>query len=78
MIVSEGSIDHNVRLSIETGVLPITAIQMATINAAECFGLKEHGAIAPGYKADFLLLDDLDSVILHSIFKKMEKLMVPK
>ncbi|CAH0312351.1 Adenine deaminase [Peribacillus frigoritolerans] len=74
-IVSEGSIDHNVRLSIETGVPPITAIQMATINAAECFGLKEHGAIAPGYKADFLLLDDLDSVILHSVFKD-GKLMV--
>jgi adenine deaminase len=68
-IVSEGSIDHNVRLSIKTGVPPITAIQMATINAAECFGLKEQGAIAPGYKADFLLLDDLDSVIIHSVFK---------
>lgn len=68
-IASEGSIDHNVRLSIETGVPPITAIQMATINAAECFGLKEHGAIAPGYKADFLLLDDLDSINIHSVFK---------
>ncbi|MFJ8070989.1 adenine deaminase [Peribacillus sp. NPDC096447] len=74
-IVSEGSIDHNVRLSIETGVPPITAIQMATINAAECFGLKEHGAIAPGYKADFLLLDDLDSINIHSVFKD-GKLMV--
>ncbi|WP_260399037.1 amidohydrolase family protein [Peribacillus simplex] len=74
-IVSEGSIDHNVRLSLETGVQPITAIQMATINAAECFGLKEHGAIAPGFKADFLLLDDLDSVIIHSVFKE-GKLMV--
>lgn len=69
-IVSEGSIDHNVRLSIKTGVPPITAIQMATINAAECFGLKETGAIAPGYKADFLILDDLDSVIIHSVFKE--------
>ncbi|WP_342613935.1 adenine deaminase [Peribacillus frigoritolerans] len=69
-IVSEGSIDHNVRLSIKTSVPPITAIQMATINAAECFGLKETGAIAPGYKADFLILDDLDSVIIHSVFKE--------
>ncbi|MDM5222687.1 adenine deaminase [Peribacillus sp. NJ11] len=69
-IVSEGSIDHNVRLSIENGIPPITAIQMATINAAECFGLKEHGAIAPGYKADFLLLDELDTIIIHSVFKE--------
>lgn len=68
-IVSERSIDHNVRLSLETGVQPITAIQM-TINAAECFGLTEHGVIAPGFKAAFLLLDDLDSVIIHSVFKE--------
>ncbi|WP_412547084.1 amidohydrolase family protein [Peribacillus simplex] len=40
-----------------------------TINAAECFGLTEHGVIAPGFMADFLLLDDLDSVIIHSDFK---------
>ena len=69
-ILSEGSIDHNVRISLETGVQPITAIQMATINAAECFGLTEHGVIAPGFMADFLLLDDLDSVIIHSVFKE--------
>ncbi|MED3692249.1 adenine deaminase [Peribacillus butanolivorans] len=68
-IVSEGSIDHNVRLSIENGIPPLTAIQMATINAAECFGLKEHGAIAPGYRADFLLFDDLVSLQIHSVFK---------
>lgn len=42
---------------------------MATINAAECFGLKEHGAIAPGYRADFLLFDDLVSLQIHSVFK---------
>ncbi|CAH0150912.1 Adenine deaminase [Peribacillus sp. Bi96] len=71
-IIAEGSIDHNVRLSIEKGVQPITAIQMATINTAECFGLKEQGAIAPGYKADFLLLEELDSVTIHSVFKDGE------
>ena len=38
---------------------PITAIRMATLNAAECFGLDDRGAIAPGYRADIVLLDDL-------------------
>jgi adenine deaminase len=68
-IVAEGSIDHNVRLAISKGITPITAIQMASINAAECFGLSEHGAIAPGYKADFLLLDDLQSIQIDSVYK---------
>lgn len=53
-LVHEGSIDHNVRLAINTGLSPLTAIQMASINAAECFGLMDKGAIAPGYKADFI------------------------
>ncbi len=43
----------------EEGLDPITAIRMATLNAAECFGLDDRGAIAPGYRADIVLLDDL-------------------
>lgn len=42
---------------------------MATINAAECFGLSEHGAIARGYKADLLLFEDLNSIQIQSVFK---------
>ncbi|MEH7335045.1 adenine deaminase [Neobacillus drentensis] len=68
-LLEEGSIDHNVRLAISSGIDSITAIQMATINAAECFDLEERGAIAPGYKADFLILDDLDSVKITQVFK---------
>ena len=61
-LVREGSIDYNIRLAIAEGLSPITAIQMATINAAECFGLYDKGAIAAGYKADFALLDDLETI----------------
>ncbi|MGE7603622.1 adenine deaminase [Peribacillus sp. NPDC097675] len=68
-LVAEGSIDHHVRISIEEGIPALTAIQMATINAAECFGLREHGAIAPGYKADLLLFEDLNSIQIQSVFK---------
>ena len=42
---------------------------MATINAAECFGLGDKGAIAPGYKADFILLDDLKSIAIADVYK---------
>jgi adenine deaminase len=68
-LVLEGSIDHNVRLAIGEGLSPITAIQMATINAAECFGLEDKGAIAAGYKADFSLVDDLESVSISHVYK---------
>lgn len=58
-ILEEGHLDNHLRLCVEEGVDPITAIRMATLNAAECFGLDDRGAIAPGYRADIVLLDDL-------------------
>lgn len=68
-ILKEGHIDHNVRRSIELGLNPITAIQMATLNTAECYKLKKKGAIAPGYIADFLIVDDLESLHIKQVFK---------
>lgn len=68
-LVEEGSVDHSVRIAIEKGLDPIIAIQMVTINAAECFQLDSIGAIAPGYQADFLLVDDLKTFTIHSVFK---------
>ena len=65
----EGSIDHNVRLAIAEGLSPITAIQMATINAAECFGLYDKGAIAAGNKADFIMLEDLATIKITDVYK---------
>ncbi len=52
-------INGMVRRAVEAGVNPIKAIQCASLNTAEYFGLKDLGAIAPGYKADLLILPDL-------------------
>ena len=52
-------INMMVRRAVEKGVSPVKAIQMASINTAEYFGLKNLGAIAPAYKADILILDNL-------------------
>lgn len=52
-------INGMVRRSVEAGVDPIKAIQCASLNTAEYFGLKNQGAVAPGYKADLLILPDL-------------------
>lgn len=68
-LLREGSVDHHVRLAIQKGIPAMTAIQMATLNAAECFQLMDKGAIAPGYVADFLLLDDLEEVLIHQVYK---------
>ena len=54
-------INGMVRRAVEAGVDPIKAIQCASLNTAEYFGLKNLGAIAPGYKADLLILPDLKS-----------------
>ena len=52
-------INGMVRRAVDAGVDPIKAVQVASLNTAEYFGLKDLGAIAPGYKADLLVLPDL-------------------
>ncbi|MGM0898525.1 MAG: adenine deaminase [Bacillota bacterium] len=68
-LIEEGSVDHNVRTAIRYGINPIIAISMATLNAAQCFGLHQKGAIAPGYDADFLLLDNLEEFMIAEVYK---------
>lgn len=58
-ILEEGHIDNHLRICVEEGIDPIAALRMATLNAAECFRLHDRGAIAPGRRADIVLLDDL-------------------
>jgi len=59
-ILSEGHIDFMVKTAIENGLDPIVALQIASLNAAQWFGLRDLGAIAPGYRADIVILDDLE------------------
>lgn len=68
-LVEEGSVDHIVRRAVRKGLDPVTAVQMVTLNAAECFGLQHLGAVAPGYQADFVLLDDLESFNIQDVYK---------
>ena len=69
-ILREGHINYNVRRAVELGLDPFKAIKMATINTAKCYGLKNLGAIAPGYQADFVIFDNIkDFNVLDVYFK---------
>jgi len=68
-LINEGTIDYNIKLAIRGGIEPIDAIKMATLNAAECYGLKEKGAIAPGYIADLVVIDNLEDFNIVKVFK---------
>jgi adenine deaminase len=69
-----GHLDYLVRTAISFGIPPLRAIQMVSINTARYFGLKNMGAIAPGFKADFILLDDLDSFCISEVFLEGNKI----
>lgn len=67
-LLFEGHIDSIIRMAVRAGKNPISTIRMATLQAAQCFGLKWVGAVAPGYVADLLVLDDLNEVKVRDVY----------
>ncbi len=62
-IVNDGHVNYGVSLAIQHGLDPVTAISMATLNAAICYRLSDRGMIAPGKRADFILTSSIDKGI---------------
>ncbi|WP_332447028.1 adenine deaminase [Sphaerochaeta sp.] len=67
-IFEKGHLDEHLRMLVRGGISPIVALQMASLNAAECFHLYDRGAIAPGLKADIVLLEDLEEFKVRSVY----------
>ncbi len=67
-IRSEGHINHIINTAISRGIRPLDAIRMATLNPATAYGLKRVGAIAPGYRANMILFDDLHTIEPKLVF----------
>ena len=67
-LLTEGSINNNVRLAVKEGLDPIKALCMATINSANCYNLKNIGGIAPGYIASFSITDNLKDFVMDQVF----------
>jgi adenine deaminase len=69
-ILEKGHLDDHLKICVEEGIDPMTAIQMATINAAECYRLYDRGGIAPGLRADLVLVEDLKNFQVSRVFIK--------
>ena len=69
-LVSEGHIDHCVRKATRMGIPPMTALQIATISTARHYRLRNFGAIAPRYWADFIVFDNLKELVVRQTYKK--------
>ena len=68
-LAAEGHIDHVLRMAVKYGLKGELAAVMCTLNAAECYGLKGKGAIAPGYDADLAVFDDVQNFNCVAVFK---------
>ena len=68
-LAEEGTINYAAQLAIQQGLDPLIAIQMATLNNAVCHGIHDKGAIAPGYLADILITDSLETLRPETIIK---------
>ena len=71
-LLDEGHIDFCLKKAVELGLDPIDAIKLATINPAHYFGLRDLGAVAPGYHADIVVLDDLKNFRANRVYKNGE------
>lgn len=67
-ILTEGHVDDLLRRCVAFGIDPIIAVQMATLNAAEAFGLSDRGALFPGRRADITLVEDLTSFRVRRVY----------
>ena len=72
-IINDGHIDWIIREAVEAGKSPIVAIRMASLHAAERFGILQRGAVAPGFIADVLVLDDLEKVKVRDVYTNGNK-----
>jgi adenine deaminase len=67
-LVMEGHLDNALRIAIDHGLDPVMALAMATYNAANCYGLRDRGAVVPGRRADLVLFQDLRNLWVDKVW----------
>ncbi|AZV57323.1 adenine deaminase [Clostridium sp. AWRP] len=68
-LVDEGSIDNCIRTAIDEGLDAIKAYTIASFNAANCYNLRDRGAISPGMKADLVIFEDMKKLKIKNVIK---------
>lgn len=69
-IFEKGHLEEHLRICVKEGLSPVTAIQMATINAAQCYRLYDRGALAPGLRGDIVLVNNLEDFCVQKVWIK--------
>ncbi|MCL2130665.1 MAG: amidohydrolase family protein, partial [Treponema sp.] len=67
-ILEQGHINNDLRICVEEGIPAMTALRMATLNAAECFRLYDRGALAPGLRADIVITEDIKDFKVNRVY----------
>ena len=67
-LLSDGHIDSMIRTALAAGKPLVNCVRMATIQTAQCFGMQHVGAIAPGFRADILVLDDAERFSVRDVW----------
>jgi adenine deaminase len=68
-LLEKGHLDHVLRKAVRLGLDPLTALQMVTLNPAEFFRLRGRGAVAPGYRADMVVMENLENFSAERVYK---------
>ena len=69
-LLEQGHLDYILRRAVQLGADPVTAVQMVTINTARHFGFQQRGAIVPGYRADLVILEDLEEFKVAGVYSR--------
>jgi len=68
-VLRRGHLDHMIRRAVDAGLDPVTAVRLASLNPARYFRLLDRGAVAPGFRADLVILSDLDAFAVERVYK---------
>lgn len=69
-LLEEGHMDHVLRQAVSQGLDPVTAVRLATINTARLYGLRRHGAVAPGYRANLTVVNNLRDFRVERVYHR--------